>query len=116
MADLERHIPMAERLDNDPGDAGRMARSFLAAMARLAEVEAERDCAVNLWAGEVAKVAEQRERAKAAEAKLAAVREEYDAWNEENLGHVPGIENTNWPDAWAGIGTVLALIDQETEQ
>jgi hypothetical protein len=43
VTDLERHIPMAERLDNDPGDAGRMARSFLAAMARLAEVEAERD-------------------------------------------------------------------------
>lgn len=50
MTDLERHIPMAERLCNAPGDAGRMARSFLAAMrenadlrARLAEVEAERD-------------------------------------------------------------------------
>lgn len=46
-------------------------------------------------------------RAHAAEARLAHVREEYEAWTTEGLGHIDGIENTNWPDAWAAVGAAL---------
>jgi hypothetical protein len=53
-------------------------------------------------------------RAERAEADLAAarqqldqVRECYAAWNEEGLGTAPGLERTNWPDAWQEIGEVI---------
>jgi hypothetical protein len=74
VTDLERHIPMAERLDNDPGDAGRMARSFLAAMARLAEVEAERD----EWVAAAKVYANQRDEHKAALARVEALCDQWD--------------------------------------
>jgi hypothetical protein len=94
VTDLERHIPMAERLDNDPGDAGRMARSFLAAMARLAEVEAEHEMtrrelqryqshvhdADGFTAQAAQRALDATARAEAAEAKLAAVEAEMNAY------------------------------------
>jgi hypothetical protein len=103
VADLERHIPMAERLGNDPGDAGRMARSFLAAMrentalrARLAEVERAHEMtrrelqryqshvhdADGFTAQAAQRALDATARAEAAEAKLAAVEAERDRWIE----------------------------------
>ena len=43
MADLSKHIPMAESLADRTDDAGRMARSFLAAMRENADLRAQFD-------------------------------------------------------------------------
>lgn len=89
--------------DVSPSIAARlseMAAEIIALRARLAEVEAERD----EWVTAAKVYANQRDEHAAA---LARVREEYEAWTTEGLGHIDGIENTNWPDAWAAVGAAL---------
>lgn len=43
----------------------------------------------------------------AARARVAEVRDEYEAWNTEGLGTCPELNMTNYPDAWAGVGCAL---------
>ena len=38
---------------------------------------------------------------------LAELKLVYNAWREEGLGWVDGLEQTNWPDAWKHIGVML---------
>jgi hypothetical protein len=92
VADLERHIPMAERLDNDPGDAGRMARSFLAAMQENADLRArlaENEVAFRKMAETAEAYSRELHKAKAALARVEALCnlvETYDhpvAWHTE---------------------------------
>jgi hypothetical protein len=61
-------------------------------------------------------------RAERAEADLAAARQQldqvrrtYDAWTEEGLGTPPGLQNTNWPDAWRDLGADLEAPVRPTE-